>query len=161
MSEKAKIIKKNAMNENAAIFYETEEGYYFGIYVANKGGINNLGNTLIHHYDYDEIQDVIEDRWALSTLETTKEETEEKRIAFEYYVATLHPNALKHRQCFQYNVYDELQGESVDYTFIPYTHIQADYIYLKTITDTWLVSYDLSNYEFEDLLTNVELVSYT
>lgn len=143
------------MSGNASIFIKTEESYYIGIYVMKNGGIEDIGNTLIEHYNYEKTCNLVYKRYSLKYLKNTIEDSYLQSLtdSYEYYVAALHKDALKNRQCFQYGYDDELKGESVDSTFIPYTHIQSKYIYLLSEDNKWLVSYEGSDYEFEDLAT--------
>lgn len=153
--KKERMIK---MSKNAAIFYRTNEGYLNGIYIEKYGEIESLGKTLVYYYDYDKVNELVNYKWSYSELENTIEASKDNRIGIEYYIGVLQENALKHRQCFQYDENDDLLGESVDYAFIPYTRIQADYVYLIDENNQWLVSYDVSDYEFEDLKTNLDLL---
>lgn len=139
------------MSGNASVFVKTEESYYIGICIMKDGGIEGIGNTLLEHYNYEKTCNLV-------YLKNTIEDSYLQRLSdsYEYYVAALHKDALKNRQCFQYGYDDELKGESVDNTFIPYTHIQSKYIYLISEDNNWLVSYEGNDFEFGDLETNLK-----
>ncbi|MCE5132225.1 hypothetical protein KJB62_12690 [Staphylococcus saprophyticus] len=149
------------MSENSAIFLQTDD-YYFGIYVARNGSINGVGKTLIKNYDFDQVIDLVDNKQPIEYLEKTVAESKNKTLTstYEYFVACCDKDSLTKRQCFiYYGDEEELMGEGIDYTFIPYTSIEAKYIYLMDSNENWLVSHEGSDYVFEDLKTNVDRLS--
>lgn len=149
------------MSENAAIFLQSDD-YYFGIYVARNGSINGVGKTLIENYDFDEVIDLVGNKQPIEYLEKTVGESKCKSLTStcEYFVACCDRDSLTKRQCFiYYGDEEELMGEGIDYTFIPYTSIEAKYIYLMDSNENWLVSHEDSDYVFEDLKTNVDILN--
>lgn len=149
------------MSENSAIFLQSGD-YYFGIYIARNGSINGVGKTLIENYDFDDVIDLVGNKQPIEYLEKTVEASKCKALTstYEYFVACLNKDSLMNRQCFRYyGDEEELMGESEDYTFIPYTYMEAKYVYLMDSNENWLVSHEGSDYVFEDLKTNVDRLS--
>lgn len=147
------------VGNNAMVFIETDESYYEGIYILN-GDLERIGRTLVDHYDYDKTFDLIYEKRALRTIENNVEKSKKYILSNEcdYFIAALHSDALKNRECFRYGNNHQLLGESVDETFIPYTSYYAKYVYFINHNNQWLVSYEESGYEFEDLVTNIEML---
>lgn len=146
------------MNNNSMIFIETNEKYYIGIFIETLGEIEYTGRKLINHYDYEKTLELVCNKYSLLNLADSTEDSIKNRLTNEYYVAALHERSLKNRECFKYDSYDQLIGKNIQNVFIPYTKYKADYVYLKKINSDWLVSHELSDYEFEDLETNVSIL---
>ncbi|MCD8845209.1 hypothetical protein [Staphylococcus gallinarum] len=148
------------MNERAGIFVKVGE-FYYGIYVMKHGNIESLGKILVDYYDYDKALKLVNEKFSLSELKGTIKESIDNRLCDynEHFIACMHEDALKHRHCFSYNTHGQLRGVGKDWSFVPYTEIEVDYIYLlsKTFGNDWLVSYEGSHFDFESVQGNLEL----